>query len=656
MKAKIGVSLHNRFDIVKNGEWVGFAENIVLNAMYSRLCNFSTHFVNIHFGTGAGTPTPDRTSLFSHLGTKAAVDEEIIKALPTSRYTRKITLNPEEYVGSTITEVGIAYGSVISNLITHAMIKDSEGNPLSISKTDLDVIVIYATVFISLAGETGVSYLPAHNNPLINYLTGGSVPGNSISVGESYADTVLKVNAPLATNTPSPVVDVANKKRTASTRFGVSQANKPLTETGIDWGVRLNMFQKYADHQVTAEVLGAWSESNKTFTLKGRRNSNIEILADGVVTTHTEQTTNVLIPNSVVETAVSCPLTSDGYTVHANTGSSINLITTLKRIANDTVLVGQQAITNVESAQIAAYANVYEIPLPGKVLVITREYKGAFAVYLGDKTTLALETQFVVPYSLRFKDNANSPGNSFVDGDGNLYVLYSDKVIKFPLINGKYNFNDKIVITPPSTLHANAYWNFVMGNYIVVGGWANSPSIHLYDFNFNLLDSQAVAYATVAKQDPDNPANIYFMSTASGGNGLLTVNNGNLDFTAISYPATPTENEGSHFMFLGNNLFVKIFGYNSILKLEKVAGVFTNPVADTTFVSISNNSGVGAIIAQPTGGALNVHHVHADKMVVIVPTATTGNAITANYKTKSYPKDENYVLDVTFEIQFGEGV
>ncbi len=40
MKIKTGVNLHNRFDVVKNGEWVGYAENIILDQMYTRICNF----------------------------------------------------------------------------------------------------------------------------------------------------------------------------------------------------------------------------------------------------------------------------------------------------------------------------------------------------------------------------------------------------------------------------------------------------------------------------------------------------------------------------------------------------------------------------------------------------------------------------------------
>ena len=133
MKAKVGVNFHNRFDVVKNGEWIGYAENIILDQMYSVICNFESNwFSRIYFGKGTGIPTPDRTALFSRLGSKTATTDNIVKAFPTSSFTRKITLLPSQYVGETITEVGIANSE--GRLLTHAMLKDSEGNPLSLTK------------------------------------------------------------------------------------------------------------------------------------------------------------------------------------------------------------------------------------------------------------------------------------------------------------------------------------------------------------------------------------------------------------------------------------------------------------------------------------------------------------------------------------------
>ena len=51
---------HNRFDIEvrdkDTGELKqkGQAENIILDRIYTRLCNFSSYFSYIHFGQGTG--------------------------------------------------------------------------------------------------------------------------------------------------------------------------------------------------------------------------------------------------------------------------------------------------------------------------------------------------------------------------------------------------------------------------------------------------------------------------------------------------------------------------------------------------------------------------------------------------------------------------
>lgn len=236
MKAKVGVNFHNRFDIVKNGEWVGYAENIILNQMYNRICNFNSYFVNIHFGAGSGTPTPERTSLFNHLGTKTAVVEETIKALPTSKVTKKIVLMPEEYVGQTITEVGVAYGSSASNLVTHAMIKDAEGNPLSIDKTDIDVIEIYATVFVTLIDSNGVLFLnesaisisrtTPRSNVLLEYLISGNTSLSPAIMLESHnREHRTPYISTIAKKAPSISVNTANRTRTYSVRFEINEAN-----------------------------------------------------------------------------------------------------------------------------------------------------------------------------------------------------------------------------------------------------------------------------------------------------------------------------------------------------------------------------------------------------------------------------------------------
>ena len=178
MNMNVDTLIHNRFDIEVKDVNTGkvrqkvVAYNIVLDALYSKLCAGSTYFVNIHFGTGTGTLDPTRTSLFTHLGTKTAVNDAFSYAMPVSSGRKKIVLNPEEFVGSTITEVGIAYSSTAANLVTHAMLEDIEGNPISITKTATDLITIYATVFATVILPTGVTICNLSDNYLVKYLIG----------------------------------------------------------------------------------------------------------------------------------------------------------------------------------------------------------------------------------------------------------------------------------------------------------------------------------------------------------------------------------------------------------------------------------------------------------------------------------------------------
>jgi hypothetical protein len=251
MKQQVGCNIHNRFDIevIRDGKVIqrAKAENIVLDRMYTRLCNYSTYFVNICFGQGTGTLDPTRTTLFSSLGYKAASTEETIKAFPVSKWTRKITLNPEEYVGKTITEVGIS--DTTNAINTHALITDAEGNPLSITKTDIDVVVIYATVFIELQNkDTNVYFnrLPT-GNKLLNYLCGSSWSEPTLQLGRcpvlnqgNANDFIMSKDLTKTTN---------GRTITYTTRIGTDQANTRISEISLE-----SVFK------VLLPAVGVWNE------------------------------------------------------------------------------------------------------------------------------------------------------------------------------------------------------------------------------------------------------------------------------------------------------------------------------------------------------------------------------------------------------------
>lgn len=301
-------SIHNRFDIEVRDAITGevknrlYAENIVLDQMYTRLCGGSAYFAYIAYGTGSGTLAASRTSLFTHKGMKAAVNDATNKALPTSWWRQKIVLNPEDEVGTVITEVGIAYGSASSNLVTHAMLRDMNGNIVSLTKTSLDIITIYATVYVtfSTSNENIVLCGMPGNNPLVNYLIGGTAwPTYYIFTGESHIAEATPFQATLSAVVGTSAAltwtaDTANKKRKASTiRFPVGGSNGELTEiscgsnaaTGALCRLLLPAPGIYAGLDITGATVGMGDGIETRFILPSRnvKIESVVIKADGTI-------------------------------------------------------------------------------------------------------------------------------------------------------------------------------------------------------------------------------------------------------------------------------------------------------------------------------------------------------------------------------------
>ena len=149
-------SIHNRFDVEvvdsKTGEVKQEAQafNTVCSNLWSRIFAKSTYFNYIHYGTGSGTPSASDTSLFTYLGNASATYQTYgLNYSAGVFYVKKyIQLSASTAVGKTLTEVGIAYSTSTTSLCTHALLRDMNGNPISIQKTDTDVINIYATVYV----------------------------------------------------------------------------------------------------------------------------------------------------------------------------------------------------------------------------------------------------------------------------------------------------------------------------------------------------------------------------------------------------------------------------------------------------------------------------------------------------------------------------
>lgn len=247
MRFEKEASLHNKFDIVKRnietGEVENFnAYNLVTDYGLKRALRgwFLNQGQNICIGRLATEPKPTNIKLNSQIGYKASTLEELVVNEGEGYGYRKmkIVLLPSEFVGESITEVGLGFGD---RLHTHAILQDSEGNSISINKTDVDEITIYATLYVR--GEMGngsvvsvtegvlnrnlTSISASSSNDSIRLAQGGHVAKRESSVlGSNYSKIDIIHN--------NVIYDEINMIRKCKARAETTVANHLINAVGTD--------------------------------------------------------------------------------------------------------------------------------------------------------------------------------------------------------------------------------------------------------------------------------------------------------------------------------------------------------------------------------------------------------------------------------------
>ena len=305
-------SIHNRFDVeVRDSvtgelKQKGRAFNVICNTYWTRLFANSdgvwsplSNFDYVLFGSGSGTPAASDTALFTLVGYKSFsqgfVPVTIDRRTGVAYRQVVVTLNAEEYVGASITELGIGYDA--SHCVTHAMLQDMEGNPISIQKTDTDVIQIYATLYLHWpnGGWYGGSvnfldYSDSNIPTMARMLLGG--PGSNIipdfypgkragdSPGGHFPESrALRVNS-------------ANKTIRMTARFAASEANAPIRYlaigvyaqyTGVTRAcLQLALGSWFSPPQITGEAVGTGDGSKTGFASAFPVRSGAKVYVDGV--------------------------------------------------------------------------------------------------------------------------------------------------------------------------------------------------------------------------------------------------------------------------------------------------------------------------------------------------------------------------------------
>jgi len=668
MEIKQNVNIHNRFDVhvdnIETGEhreFVGY--NIILDQMWTRLCGGSSYFGYIHFGTGTGTPTPERTSLFSHLGTKSAVTEETIKALPVSSWKRKIVLNPEEYVGQTITEVGIAYYSSASSLVTHAMLKDSEGNPISITKTSTDVVTIYATVFITLTNtipELKLLGIPS-NNQLINYLTGGNAPSGTFGLS-----TIENPSSKLGTSaTVTWTSDVSNKKRKTNTsRFGITNGNghvKYLDFTDL-FRLQLPAPGIFSGQPYTGVSVGSGDGVKKSFMLPSAniRQSTLVVKKNGVIVSDYTKSIKFRESNSRIAGPVSRP---------ASTGYGVALT------PDGTVM----AVAHERSPYVTTYdwidgewvkrPDPTSLP-PGTGYGVALTSDGAVMAVAHSKSPYVTTYDWIDGEWVKRPNLASLPSSAngvALTPDGTVMAVAhggSPFITTYDWVEGAWVKRPNpeslptgagygVALTPDGTVMAVAHYNspYVTTYDWIDGEWVKRPNPE----SLPTGNGQGVALT------PDGAV----MAVAHYNSPYVTT----YDWIEGAWvkrpnPASLPTGDGQGVTLTQDGTFMAVAHIDSpsVTTYDWIDGEWVKRPDPTSLPSYH----AYGIALTPDGTVMAVAHYSLPYVITFMGLPFTqitfntppalGDAITADYTVDGVHKTDQYVIDVSFAIQFGEGV
>lgn len=282
----IMASIHNRFDIEVIDAMTGAvkqrakAENVILDTIWTNYT--SGWFYYLAYGSGNGTPTSGDKGLFNWKGAvglgSEKVDTSHIRDGYVS-YTKSASLSETTSVGITITEVGLAIGDrSTSTVCTHAMLEDMNGNPISILKTDTDIINLYATIFFhwDLTGYNGVEILANQTDNFPVAL--------SFSFGTEYCYFSKGKNLGLSKEAwVGPKYDPSTRTITITCpRLNVGEMNYGGFQY-VSWGPYIAKIA--GPHRVAGESVGTGNGSTVDFATAFDFPSNATVYVDGVVTT-----------------------------------------------------------------------------------------------------------------------------------------------------------------------------------------------------------------------------------------------------------------------------------------------------------------------------------------------------------------------------------
>lgn len=240
----LSAKVHNRYDLQLvdaqgNIKQEAYAENIVVDLFFKQKYYTNSSWMwsstspkYIHLGSGTTEPTSSDTELTQYLfeieiesSTRTILNKEgDVRMISTAKVPAEAS-----YTGD-IAEIGLVGGG---GLMSHALLKDAEGNPISIKKEDTDSLVITVTSFYAMRssdskfilfnGTSGIAW-----RSMSRENTWGRVDflrlANICKIHDTD-DNTISTYVPLATSTFASATYSGLTVTFAKTRIGAESAN-----------------------------------------------------------------------------------------------------------------------------------------------------------------------------------------------------------------------------------------------------------------------------------------------------------------------------------------------------------------------------------------------------------------------------------------------
>ena len=233
---KVKMGMKNTYTIYKvvdgQKQVLAHFHNVVLDQFRKALVNTYCRIHSVWFGTGNTEPSESDTKLTSPLWTfswnyNQVVSEQKPYISDDNTWNVECTCKVDataDYVG-TVSEVGIAFAQGSSLILgTHALIRDAEGNPMTITKTDQELLYVDIHIQYQLGTSKGFEWNPWYLYLLQNLNNWFPVPGlcrPTLAMCRAYPDMMTGGNYIGSRIVPSASYSADTRVLTCSNgRFG----------------------------------------------------------------------------------------------------------------------------------------------------------------------------------------------------------------------------------------------------------------------------------------------------------------------------------------------------------------------------------------------------------------------------------------------------